>query len=48
VVAADGDLVRVWKASEPVDVGLDLARGAIVAEVTGVDEQVSIRYVGPF
>ena len=48
MVASDGDFVWVGKASEPVNSGLNIARGAVVAEVAGVDEKVSVRYVWPF
>jgi hypothetical protein len=48
VVAADDNLVWVRELVQPVDGGLDLAGATIIAEVTGVDEQVSIGNICPF
>lgn len=48
MVPSDDDFVWVGKAPEPVNRGLDIACGTVVAEVSGVDEKVSVRYVWPF
>jgi hypothetical protein len=48
VVAADHHLVLVRERAQPVNRGLDLTDGAIIGEITGMDEQVAIGYIGPF
>lgn len=48
VVTADHDLVRVWKRAQPVDGSLDLAHGAVVGKIAGMDEEVSVGDVWVF